>query len=193
MIAARQIFLGRGAGAQLPYDAEVEYLESTGTQKIDTGLTFNLPCVFDFSYYGLPSTYYIFGYNIPWEIIIRVYVTWYFLERFNGWTFPRGQLADVRGVLTSSGGTLELNGSVVATTSRTPNAGAQMLLFALPTSTGTDYCTMRLYRFAASSGEKSVDLIPVRKDGVGYMYDRVSGALFGNDGTGDFVIGPDKS
>ena len=29
MIAARQIFLGRGAGAKLPYDAEVEYLETS--------------------------------------------------------------------------------------------------------------------------------------------------------------------
>lgn len=33
MIEARQVFLGRG-GAKLPYDAEVEYLESTGTQYI---------------------------------------------------------------------------------------------------------------------------------------------------------------
>ena len=36
------------------------------------------------------------------------------------------------------------------------------------------------------------DLIPVRKGNIGYMYDRVSGQLFGNQGTGDFVIGPDK-
>lgn len=28
---------------------------------------------------------------------------------------------------------------------------------------------------------------------VGYMYDRVSGELFGNAGTGAFVIGPDKT
>ena len=36
-----------------------------------------------------------------------------------------------------------------------------------------------------------LDLIPVRKNGVGYMYDRVSGQLFGNNGTSDFVVGPD--
>ena len=35
------------------------------------------------------------------------------------------------------------------------------------------------------------DFIPVRKGTVGYLYDRVTGALFGNAGTGDFVIGPD--
>ena len=35
------------------------------------------------------------------------------------------------------------------------------------------------------------DYIPVRKGTVGYLYDRVSGKLFGNAGTGDFVLGPD--
>ena len=35
------------------------------------------------------------------------------------------------------------------------------------------------------------DGIPVRKDGVGYLYDKVSGLLFGNEGTGSFVIGND--
>ena len=34
-------------------------------------------------------------------------------------------------------------------------------------------------------------MIPVRKGNVGYMFDRVSGKLFGNKGTGAFVIGPD--
>lgn len=35
------------------------------------------------------------------------------------------------------------------------------------------------------------DLIPVRIGQVGYMYDRVSEQLFGNSGTGDFILGPD--
>jgi hypothetical protein len=35
------------------------------------------------------------------------------------------------------------------------------------------------------------DFIPVRKGNIGYMYDRVSGQLFGNQGTGEFVLGPD--
>lgn len=36
------------------------------------------------------------------------------------------------------------------------------------------------------------DYISVRKGTVGYMYDRVSGQLFGNVGTGAFDVGPDK-
>ena len=35
------------------------------------------------------------------------------------------------------------------------------------------------------------DMVPVRVGQVGYMYDRVSNTLFGNAGTGDFVLGPD--
>jgi hypothetical protein len=35
------------------------------------------------------------------------------------------------------------------------------------------------------------DYIPVRVGTTGYMYDRVSGNLFGNSGTGSFVLGND--
>lgn len=36
-----------------------------------------------------------------------------------------------------------------------------------------------------------LDLIPVRVGNVGYMYDNVSGRLFGNAGSGSFILGPD--
>ena len=36
------------------------------------------------------------------------------------------------------------------------------------------------------------DGIPVRKKGVGYIYDKVTEQLFGNaNSTGDFTLGPD--
>ena len=51
-----------------------------------------------------------------------------------------------------------------------------------------------LYSFSIEANSKAIlDLIPVRVGDVGYMYDRVSGQLFGNQGTGDFIIGPDKT
>ena len=37
-----------------------------------------------------------------------------------------------------------------------------------------------------------LDLIPVKKDGIGYMYDKISNQLFSNQGTGNFILGPDK-
>jgi hypothetical protein len=43
-----------------------------------------------------------------------------------------------------------------------------------------------------NSLENVIDFIPVRIGNVGYMYDKVSGKLFGNTGTGNFILGPDK-
>ena len=49
-----------------------------------------------------------------------------------------------------------------------------------------------IYECKITQGNKIVyDLIPVRKNGIGYMFDKVTNHLFGNDGTGDFILGPD--
>lgn len=39
--------------------------------------------------------------------------------------------------------------------------------------------------------ELIMDFIPVRVGQIGYMYDKISHKLFGNSGTGDFILGPD--
>ena len=52
--------------------------------------------------------------------------------------------------------------------------------------------SIRLYNFTIRSNIVKIDLIPVRKNGIGYMYDKVSGQHFGNKGTGQFIIGQDK-
>ena len=41
------------------------------------------------------------------------------------------------------------------------------------------------------NGVEVADFIPVRLGQVGYLYDKVSKQLFGNAGTGNFVLGPD--
>ena len=53
-------------------------------------------------------------------------------------------------------------------------------------------CVFKVYSFRLDkAGERVLDLVPVRIDDVGYMYDRVSGRLFGNAGSGKFLLGPD--
>ena len=44
-----------------------------------------------------------------------------------------------------------------------------------------------------STGTVLRNMTPVRVGDAGYMYDHVSGRLFGNGGTGNFVLGPDKA
>lgn len=41
------------------------------------------------------------------------------------------------------------------------------------------------------SGKIKLDLVPVRVGDEGFMYDKVSGRLLGNSGSGRFVLGPD--
>ena len=51
----------------------------------------------------------------------------------------------------------------------------------------------KLYYFKIeNAGEIVLDLIPVSKEGVGFMYDKVSGKLFESQGGGSFVVGPRK-
>jgi hypothetical protein len=51
-----------------------------------------------------------------------------------------------------------------------------------------------IYSFAVvREGKTLVDLIPVRKGSEGCFYDRVSGTIIRNQGTGAFVVGPDKN
>jgi hypothetical protein len=73
-------------------------------------------------------------------------------------------------------------------------------LFGWANSAGTgfySYSTVKVVALEISrGGQAALDLIPVRVGSgslaVGYLYDRVSDELFGNAGTGAFVIGPDK-
>lgn len=54
---------------------------------------------------------------------------------------------------------------------------------------------VRMYYFRLQAPDGSIirDMIPVRKGNIGYMYDKVSGRLFGNaHTTGYTIIGPDK-
>ena len=52
-------------------------------------------------------------------------------------------------------------------------------------------CKFHYLKFRGRDG--LLDIIPVRVGDVGYLYDRVSGQLFGNSGTGAFIVGPDKT
>lgn len=90
-----------------------------------------------------------------------------------------------------------------------PDASTPLVIFANTTSNASylrpgdswTYFTrgggMRLYwlKIWDSSNALVADFIPVRvgtgENAVGYMYDRVSGKLFGNMGTGAFVLGQD--
>lgn len=66
-----------------------------------------------------------------------------------------------------------------------------ILLFA----TNSIYITkmdIKLYSFKIRHKDTLLrDMIPIREGNIGYMYDKASGQLFGNLGSGKFILGPD--
>lgn len=50
----------------------------------------------------------------------------------------------------------------------------------------------RIFKFKWVKGDDTIlDMIPVRVGSEGFMYDKVSGKLFGNSGSGSFILGSD--
>jgi len=199
----------------LPYDAEVRWLESTGTQYIDTGLPISQGYRFvtNVAFVGSEST--IGSQNI----------VWYAQNGFNVFqcstTVNTPAVSSQIPTIDTSGNvfyefdqrifagdkSVAIDGVVYATaTSSTlvsiPNWN--YLLFAGVTAASggriLNYGYVKCQNFAMydSNNRALIDLISIRftnEQGVseGAMYDRVSGQLFRNAGTGAFVIGPDKS
>lgn len=56
----------------------------------------------------------------------------------------------------------------------------------------TSYLRIRYFKLWDRNDNLVRDMIPVRVGVTGYMYDRVTQKMFGNKGTGQFIIGPDK-
>jgi hypothetical protein len=51
----------------------------------------------------------------------------------------------------------------------------------------------KIYFVKISQGSEIImDLIPVRIGNIGYMYDKISKKLYGNNGESDFILGADK-
>lgn len=204
MIAATQVYLGRGGGAKLPYDAKVEYIESTGTQWIDTGIALSNASLADITWVVEVTNFNdgcmgVYGQSQTASMYVNFYASKFYMRnmRTNG-----GNFAGVSGFNTIrfSGGTSYLNGTAVETDiPLNTNPTYSMFLFAYNRSgVVRGFCKARVSSFTVKVGDVLIaDFITVRftnEQGVseGAMYDRVSGELFRNQGTGAFIIGNDK-
>lgn len=196
------------AGRRLPYDAEVEYLESMGTQWIDTGVpangefdveyTIQTPSTFNRVFVvggARSSTQHLnFGQYDPNRNFILAYLGdyWVALQSISANTIYTTKVHYASGSQTAT-----VNGGSVygRTYTGTEALNLNIYLFKRNFYGATDTILPmigRMYSFKIyQNGVLVRDFIPVRKGTTGYLYDRVSGKLFGNAGTGDFVLGPD--
>lgn len=197
-----------GSSPALPYDAEIEYLESTGTQYINTGY---IPNGTDIQILG---KFYLSKYAANWGRWFSAFTN----EQAAAYRILRNNsnntsvVVTCGGAATNGGIQLSINGLnylynfdisidhvIINNVTRTYKVGKlgntntnPLLLFA-PGSAGTTASGKFYFFKLLKNGITALDLIPVRKDGKGYMYDKVSGQLLGNAGTGSFTIGPDVS
>ena len=191
-----------------PYQ-RVEYLESSGTQYIDTGIS--PPQLGD---------RFLYHVEIMWQsrsnrqLMGAQNICFWGLnaagryESFNATAYNGSTTSFdvVEFVMAKAGGKTyrrftyinqELQSS--AWSSSSAFATSNICIFGILETDGqaldTRYpcsCKIRSFRiFNDQTGDVYFDAVPVRVGQVGYMYDKVSGQLFGNAGTGDFVIGPD--
>lgn len=186
------------------YDAEVEYLENTGKNWIDVKY---IPSGNDNDFYAsfMPTGYVesnsvLFGSNLTSHKCYSVvrYGTNQQCSIKNGGYTPSSGAIDIP--LNSKydftvlrDGYCKVN-DFEATIDVSKNTGAETSMPVKIFSDGNTqrYTKGRIYYLKWVKGNKVVlDLIPVRKDDEGFLYDKVSHKLYGAKGTGKLIIGPD--
>lgn len=190
-------------GGVLPYDAQIEYLESTGDQWIDTGVLANDNTKLEmrFSPTSINNRRLISTRTAAWQnqfdIILYTSTTLYVRVGFCSsgnqvsFTISASQWYDlvVDRRTSKLNGTSKNNytggGSIVNPNSIILYAGGGDLQ-------GDSRCLAKIAYCKLYEGDTlKRNFIPVRVGTVGYMYDKVSKQLFENLGTVDFILGPD--
>lgn len=206
----------------LPYDAEVEYLESTGTQYIDTGIyvTGNDSCVVRaaITQLGSSNTDYrqIFGArkSATQKCAEIFYNNSQMYVSFNNGSFSNRVIyliaRNIRyRIITSNAERSIFNedtnvclGQDTTAQSYDFTTETTAFLFAesgVPASATITPGYLKIFScqiIDTQTGKLRLDMIPVRftnelGQSEGAMYDRVTKKLFRNQGTGDFIVGPD--
>lgn len=203
MLGAR---VGAWSGEDLPYDAEVEYLESTGTQWIDTLINAdsNLSVEITMANAGTPYTNSNPGGAILIAPRCRHHIN--FHKSGIAYYFGNGDQCIISSRYTPTDAeiftfkvdainkTFSLGSFLGTFPDDTFDTGLSYWIFGRNGTTQPYLGSLRIYSAKMWDGNTLVrNFIPVRVGDVGYLYDRVSGLLFGNAGTGDFIIGPDKT
>lgn len=184
------------------YDSEIEYVESTGTQWIDCKVLPTPDTKIQFKFINLQATgNVIIGSNEQGDT-----------QDYRFFNYNNGAYFDVPGG-SGTGNRLISSNKIYPNTEYELELGNYYVLN-LKTNTiivqrNTKYNTYcndtiglngkssnlsknRFYYVKIYENNSLVfDAIPVRVDQIGYMYDKISGKLFGNQGTGEFILGPD--
>lgn len=191
----------------LPYDAEIKYLEGNGNQKITLNFdnitndmiannkleyitNIQLTSTDDgaeginglYYFVGVSSNKYYSGCGSNWQ-------------RSGG--VPDLNSHELKLVIENNTVTYYLDNNIIDTYSFNKGFNNNLNKF------GLFYCIdyngpalnkqRKSYAKLTLGNQIIFECIPVRVEQVGYMYDKITRQLFGNAGSGDFVLGPDKT
>ncbi len=181
----------------LPYDAEVEWIQNDGGY-IDTGIKASGNIRFRTILYNFFTEANLGGWcfgaangylNSAFGILINSndnYVRFrysnkdYKLQQYSA--YP--QIATVE----IGNGIIQIGGIRNSYSIETFTSNYSFTLFKF-NNAGNLVGSAKMGDTYITDGVTTLDLIPVRKNGKGYMYDRISDEL---RGTGNFIFGPDK-
>jgi hypothetical protein len=195
-----------------PYDAEIEYLESRGGAYIDSGYKHNTKyeiecrfrCIGESNNLSAPfGTWNIANNKRTCLRILWRNTTFTFQYKSNtisqtgnsNWnTWIESRIADNK---------VYMDAAVFNASKENDATSSIPFVFFGSFSNGSGTTTLENHTtdtsFIQISKAKMLlnnvllrDFIPVRVGTTGYMYDKISGTLFGNAGTGNFILGPDK-
>ena len=184
-----------------PYDAELEYLESTGSQWIKTEINahtgISARVKFRLSSGMVGQDVYVLAVNNLQRIYFGTYQSkWQF--GYNGYYQSDGiqdntdYIADIDWGWYHQG--LKVNGNTLIDLSLTNVISLDMdfLLFARQETNPTFAMSGRIYYAKIYDNGKLVgDFIPVRVGTEGRMYDKVTGKTYGSRTSTPFVLGPE--
>lgn len=197
LLTRRRAMMAVGKQPPLPYDAEVEFIKSTGTQYISLPLNASagdtLQVEMDFK---LPKS------NTTTNSFLLGHYNQFYMRKYSNDTLTSFIGADAESggidyvadshcnILLSTEGERSSSGTYTPLPRVLTSAITSVGIFKAVGKTNVNGFTLYSCKWTLN-GNLIYDLIPVRVGQVGYLYDKVSGELFGNDGSNDFIIGGD--
>lgn len=181
----------------------LEYIESTETQWIDTGIkqslyTGNLIVNATFQYNVATANKWLMGVSATTYFMPLLIRGGYFVSNIGtGGTDINTQAADTNKhsmICDSVNKIITIDGTQYAYTSNAANIAKNIYLFGL-NNNGSAYglANLKIYKTSFSTGDGNLirDFIPVLdENNVPCMYDKVEDKFYYNQGTGQFVAGP---
>ena len=201
---------GMMVGKRLPYDAEIAYLATDGSSYLtfpnrlfvfennfEWELTLSVPSATPASRLAIASSG-TSAYDTPYVLTLTTsgYTSLLCIGYTDVALFNDTQIHTVKGEINATQRRLliYLDGVFISNPLFTTSSfGETASIFAYINGNSICPSGTKIYHITAKngSGVTTLDMIPVRVGSVGYMYDKVSGQIFGNSGTGSFILGPD--